>query len=142
MAIALNPDKEQLYILEEDRELPEEEQTRWFIRTLNAVQYYRAQDNVIELHATGRANDRETKTRILSGTQEMNALIDGIAGVENFKDEHGVDQNWPDRPNDAKRTFLSKLRPRWRRELAQAILGDSEVDEDDRKKLPSPPESA
>lgn len=140
MAIGLNPDKERIYVLEDDRELAEDQRTRWVYKLLSYPAYMSAQDNLVQFQSqkVARGQDSETRTLVLSGTQEKNTLINGLIRVENFFDEDGQLLHYPEAGTEAKVQWLSKVKPRWRAELAKAILGESDLEEADRKKLPSP----
>jgi len=140
MAIGLNPDRERTYILEDDRELPEDQHTRWIYKLLSYPAYMTAQDNLIQFESqkVTKGQVPETRTLVLSGTQEKNTLINGLIRVENFFDEDGRLLHYPEAGTEAKVQWLSHLKPRWRAELAKAILSDSDLEESDRKKLPSP----
>jgi hypothetical protein len=140
MARAISCDEEQVHVLTCDRGLPVSEQTRWFYRPLSADAYYAAQDGMVQVEqAAPRKGFRQRKggeavsrTLVLSGTHELNILLKGITRVENFLDKHGVQQVWPvDGGHAAKVAFLSKMQPDWRTELANAIAGSGELEEDE-----------
>lgn len=140
MARAISCDEEQVHVLTCDRSLPLSEQTRWFYRPLTADAYYEAQDGMVQVEqAAPRKGFRQKKggesvsrTLVLSGTHELNILLKGLRRVENFLDKHGVAQVWPaEGGREAKLAFLSKMQPDWRTELANAIAGSAELDEDE-----------
>jgi len=141
MAIAINPDDERVYILKEDRALPKDEQTLFFLRTLTARDYYRLKDGALEVRAPIR-NASETRTVFHTGTQEQEILLKGLLRWENLKDARGNEMTYPDgRDTEAKLRALSYLRPNWRKEISEVILADSEVTEQDEGNFASQPGS-
>jgi hypothetical protein len=141
MAIAINPDDERVYILREDRGLPKDEQTMFFLRTLTARDYYRLKDGALEVRAPIR-NASETRTVFHTGTQEQEILLKGLVRWENLKDGHGNELTYPDgRDSDAKLKALSYLRPNWRKEISEVILADSDLTEQDEGNFASQPGS-
>ena len=131
MARGMNPDKERVFVLKDDAELATEQQSRFFYKTLNAGAYYKNMDALVEFRGGGD----EQRTLVLSGSQERSILLDGLVRVENFYDEEGKLLQFPEKGTDLKMNFLSYLRPRWRREIAQAILADSQLDEKEERNL-------
>lgn len=128
MAIGLNPEKERVFLLKEDRELPVDQQTRWFFKLLRYDAYVRSQDGLVEFRGDPKTDDQ--RTIVLSGSQESTILCEGLIRCENFRDEDGTELQVPEgRDKNNKMKFLSYLKPAWRRELAQAILGDSDLGE-------------
>jgi hypothetical protein len=133
MATGMNPDKERVYVLKEDMDLPTEQQTRFIYKTLTAGAYYRSMDSLVEFRGGGDGG--EQRTIIQSGSQERQILLDGLVRVENLKDEDGRELQYPPKGADLKLNFLSFLRPRWRREIANAILADTRLDEKEERNL-------
>lgn len=141
MAIAINPDDERVYILKDDRKLPKDEQTFFYLRTLTARDYYRLKDGALEVRAPIR-NASETRTVFHTGTQEQEILLKGLLRWENLKDGHGNELQYPDGKDlDAKLKALSYLRPNWRKEISEVILADSDVTEEDEGNFASQPGS-
>lgn len=141
MAIAINPDDERVYVLKDDRALPANEQTMFYLKTLTARDYYRLKDGALEVRAPIR-NASETRTVFHTGTQEQEILLKGLIRWENLKDGHGDELHYPDgRDMDAKLKALSYLRPNWRREISEVILADSDVTEQDEGNFASQPGS-
>ena len=141
MAIAINPDDERVYILKDDRKLPKDEQTMFYLRTLTARDYYRLKDGALEVRAPIR-NASETRTVFHTGTQEQEILLKGLIRWENLKDARGNELVYPDgRDNDARLKALSYLRPNWRKEISEVILADSDVTEQDEGNFASQPGS-
>jgi hypothetical protein len=141
MAIAINPDDERVYILKEDRALPKDEQTLFFLRTLTARDYYRLKDGAMEVRAPIR-NAMETRTVFHSGTQEQEIMLKGLIRWENLKDGHGNVLSYPDgNDSNAKLKAMSYLRPNWRKEISEVILADSDVTEQDEGNFASQPGS-
>ena len=133
MAVALSPGEIREHVLEADRGLPPERQTRWKYRILSAEEYYRIQDGLVAREAGGRRKreDREGST-LRVGTLERDILLAGLAGVENFTDPEGAAVSWPSGRTD-RIGFLSRMLPAWRTELANAITGALELDEAERR---------
>jgi len=137
MARGRNPLKERTYILKTDRELATDQQSKFIYRTLPYETYTRTQDALIEFRGNPQSTD--ARTAIASGSQERDALLDGLMRVENYFDEDGTPWAWPEGSNAKTRQermqFLSTLLPEWRRELFQAILGDTEPTKEDEEDL-------
>lgn len=144
MARALNPDREIGFVLKEDRELAPAEQTVWYFRTLSAADHARIQDAAVLVEQDApqkgfRNATTATRTRILSGSQPLEVLLAGLVRVDNFLDDQGRAIPYPgDGKKEAKLAFLSRLKPAWRREIADAISGETELSEEEEGNSASP----
>ena len=123
MVIALTPGHEWDYICKCDRELPEEEQTVWRLRTLTEEQYRQLVDKLT-------TTDQESgELRFNLGSHIYRAVRYGLVGVKNFRDENGKEielvttQRGP-KPEHAvvRDEFIAKIPPQVRHELADAIV--------------------
>jgi len=121
MALSLNLNKVP-FILECDRDEPEEKQTTFYIRPLSAKQSATLQDSM-KFSGVGK---EATMQNIGSNTLDMVRI--GLVGWDNFKDEEGKDIKFL-KDMDAN---LDRLAVTYRYELAGKImelsnLGDEEV---------------
>lgn len=142
MATAIDPTHPFQYILEEDRLLPLEEQTVWYLKYLTSRERSVLEDGLINV-------ELKTQTSAMKMGSQSNAILKmGLVGVSNFKDAKGNPIEFPkgnsekvyglkldDCPTDE---FLSRIRAEWRRELANAIDAESEVKPEDLGKSVSP----
>jgi hypothetical protein len=115
------------YVLEEERSLPPEKQTRWHLRTLT---YSQAEDvGSIEVQQDQFGQRRITTNAIKWARLVLNF---GLHGWENFRDESGkeiefrVGSSCDHRalPND----ILDLIRPTWAIELADQIRNEANLD--------------
>ena len=127
MARALPISAEIPYVLKADRKLPPKEQTTWFVRTLPYEKYVQHQNDAVEMQRTeGPDGKVRAVTRVLTGSQERDALLEGTVRVENFLDAEGNAVPYP--KADAQRMeFWSRVLPEYRAEIARFILGEQEV---------------
>lgn len=142
MARGLNPRKERFLVLECDKNLPAEEQSRFYYRLLDYGQFTDAQDNLVEWVES--EDGAKNKTRVLNGTQERTVLLAGLIRFENFCDEDGNEIVYPAEQSNAetvkkaKLEALTALRPEWRKELARAILNAARPTEKQKGESVSP----
>jgi len=120
MPVAKNPFKEHVYVLLEDRGLPEEKQTRFYYKGLTAEQYYKLQDSLI----VSRGWSDDSVKEIRAGHAEFFILMNCLSKIENFFDEDGNELRWP-QDEEGRKRILSFLTPEQRRELANAISENS-----------------
>ena len=137
MARALNPDQPTPYVLKSDLRtdpitklpvVPPEEQTRWMIVPLDYAQHIASQNGVFEQRTEGRGRKAQSITRVLSGTQEKDTLLNGVRDVEQFLDHDGKAVSYPT-DTRGRMEFWTRVRPADRAEIARAILGESDLDE-------------
>jgi hypothetical protein len=129
MPIAISPDEEFEYVLEEDRDAAEDRRTVFYLKPMPADQYYRTQDGIFQSKPL-KGRRGETTQQVRTGYQEETVLLNGIARVEKFANRKGEVLRWPATGGrDDKIKFLSHLRPAHRRELFDAILGDATLPE-------------
>lgn len=133
MPIAIDPSKPWRYVLQCDLPCDADSRTVWLLRPLTVGQYAKLQDSIA-------AVDRESGTvRVTSGTQVIEALRLGLAGVERFNDAAGKEVPFTTKFNKTHSLdivtddFLNRLHPDWRDELARAITEHNTLSEDDRK---------
>lgn len=115
------------YVLEFEREEPEESQTKWLIRPLKWKERTEIQDGMIvtEFNMVGPKTKaaQQGVMRHLTGTQNRLAVERGLLEIENLKGPDGnvlvYNQNV-----DAKHreSVLDSLPLEWTRELAEQIL--------------------
>lgn len=119
MPIALNPRDTFDYVLECDRDLPEEQQTVFVLRGLTVAQEAKVSDSMI---STVAGSD---EIHMRAGSHALTILRMGLRGWRNFKDESGADVPFEEdksrRPRGISDECLDRLHPAWRTELANAI---------------------
>jgi hypothetical protein len=116
MAKALNPKKRHEYVLQKDRDLPENEQTTFLLRHLTAGE-----------HAS--VTDRFTRGEKHAGLVEAATL--GVAGWENLPDESGRTVPYPENGFGAM-DWLPQINVL---ELGNAVLNLSTLDRETLGKL-------
>lgn len=119
MAIAINLNQKE-YILESDRELPAEKQTKFFIKPLSAKQAAVLQDS---MKFSGEGTIMQNM-----GTNTLEMLKIGLVGWENFVDAEGNQIKFTKNMDEN----IDRLAVAYRYELASAIMelsnfGDKEV---------------
>jgi len=136
MAEALGIGEEYMYILEDDRDKPPEEQTRWYYKPLSYQVCCEIENSTVEYKGSGKSRSGDFSGRLLSGTVERKILQEGLTRVENFK-YNGEEIHLPDKSKGyrARDEFFSRIRPKWRKELANAIYEGLYLTEEDEKKI-------
>lgn len=133
MPIAITPNSTFDYVLKLDRDKPEDERTRFKLRSLTAAEQAKVEDQSASLSG-------ENEIRVRSGSTVLEALKMALVGWEGFKDQQGNDV--PFRSTTRKVNGvdvvqgdvanLDWLAPEWRRELAEAITARGRLTEEDR----------
>lgn len=134
MPIALDPKSTWDYVLECDR--GEERPTVFELKALSVRDEARLEDGHASVDRVANA------IRVSTGTTNLEALRAGLVGVRDFFDADGrpvlFDTDKQGRVSDS---FLERLHPDWRQELARAIADRVRLTEADRKNSPSAPAS-
>ena len=126
---ALDPKKEQVYVVKDDRALPDVEQVKWYFTPLSYRDRVDLQDSIV-VTLSDRASADMAQTVVKSGTQQKKVLLACVVKVEGLKDESGADVEYPTGNNEGKKMeFWSRIRPEFTREIADYILGLSEPKE-------------
>lgn len=118
MAVAINPNARETYVLEEDRALPETERTEWLLRPVTAGDFAEI----------GRKSAGEFFLADLG--------FAGLCGWNNFRDTDGRQVVYSP---EAART---RVAVRWIREIAVAVAALSRIREPDEKNSESPQPSS
>lgn len=126
MPIALDPKRVERYVLKCDREQPPEKQTVWLIRPLRVREMASVKNEALVM------DQKTQELRSHSGTSELTIVRTGLVGVENFRDQDGVDVKFLLSNGVVADAFLDRLANDWRVELSNAISKLSEVSESDR----------
>ena len=119
MPIALDPKSTFPYVLKDDRELPEAEQTVFELRGLTVSEEAAVSDSMILAH--GGTDELSFR----AGTHQLTILRMGLRRWSNFAGNDGkpvpfeVGKGYPRSVTDE---CLDRLLPRHRQELANAIL--------------------
>jgi hypothetical protein len=126
MPIALDPKATYEYVLEEDRKLPEEEQTVFTLRGLTVAEEARVADNMIA------SIPGQEEFAFRSGTHQLTVLRFGLRGWSNFKSATGSEVTFDigrGNPRQVTDEALDRLLPRHRQELVGAIMDRGSVTE-------------
>lgn len=123
--------KEYSYVLKEEHDKPEAEQTVWWYK-LADLDDQQASVDIIEFE--GDPNDKETLRTIYKPNIKAQAriLLNCLTRVENLKNDDGESVEWP-KANQYQKQFLASLPPAWRAELAGVFRQASTVSEDEAK---------
>ena len=118
MVIAKKIDVEHKYVLSCDRELPEQEQTVFYFKSLTLDQQYASIGNEMEYI---RSANGEVKTVMkIDKSGEIETLISCIVRIECLNDQDGNKVTWPT-DADGRQKVLSQLDGEHRAELAEII---------------------
>lgn len=128
MPIALNPKQTYFYVLDCDRSLPENEQTKFEIRGLTVAEEASVSDSMILAHSGG--DDFSFR----AGTHQLTVLRLGLRGWANFRDGEGQEvpfEMTKSHPRQVSDASLDRLAPEWRVEIMNAILDRGAVTEEE-----------
>ena len=133
-ALSLEPIE---YVLEFERDEPEENQTKWVIRPLRWKERAEIQDGVIvtEINMNGPKNiSQGGLMKHLGGTQARMAVEKGLESIINLQGPDGEIIKYEKSMNAKHREeVLDSLDPEWTRELAEKILKMSGLSKDEEK---------
>ena len=126
-----------VYVLDFEKNEPEEEQTKWHIRPLKWRERAEVQDGVIvtEISMMGpKTGQQHGLMKHLSGTQSRLAIEKGLVKIENLKGpndqiikyEKGMDPKY-------REEVLDSIPPEWTKEIAEQILKMSGLVKDEEK---------
>jgi len=119
------------YVPKCDRDLPEEEQTVFVLRYMDARQAAKMEDQAVEGAVSGKGTDTALKFR--SGSKVLQALEHGLRGWENFRDAQGNEIPFRENNGKPRPECFDAIPPSVRRELANVIIDGSEMTEDEEK---------
>lgn len=110
--------------LENTKKNPEEKknETVFLLKPLTVSQQANLRDNMYKVQGVGR----KRKEMFQTGTSEVDALVLGLVGWENFKNEAGADVTF-DKNNVP--AMLEMIPADARSELATKVRGEAEIDE-------------
>lgn len=126
MPIALDPKATFTYVLEDDRKLPQEEQTAFTLRGLTVAEEAKVADSMI----SSIPGQEELSFR--SGTHQLTVLRHGLRGWSNFLDPSGKEvpfETGKGSPRFVTDASLDRMFPRHRQELVGVILDRGSVTE-------------
>lgn len=127
MVIAADPRIPFDYILGIDRKKPRQEQTVFKLKILSPTEEAEIQDSGISM-----VKEQEFKFNL--GKKKIQILKAGLVGWNNFKDRDGKDVLFnTDKNGEPTDESLSRLRPEWRTELANAITEQNTMSEEEIK---------
>lgn len=124
-------DQEMLYVPKCDRDLPEEEQTKFILKPIGARDAASLQDNATETHLAGK--DGDTVMRMKSGSQALKALSLGVKGWMDFKGPDGNDIPWRENAGKPHPDVFDCIPASVRQELANVIIDGCEISEETEK---------
>lgn len=138
MAIAVNPKENREYVLEEDRGRPQEEQTVFILKNLTASELAKLEDSLtdysLKSSATGKElSPEDIKMSLNIGSQTLRVLRMGLVGWKNFKGEDGKDVSFMKQGETPREQNWDRLRPEWRREIANVITEQTKLTPDEVK---------
>jgi hypothetical protein len=118
---------ERPFVIESERSLPKEEQTRWFHRPL--TQRERAEIIDEYTRAYGKPGDEKEERRHANGSTLLAAVRYALLRVENFRDENNQDIHVPTNRNDRQAWdgFLDRIPYDVLTELGGAIFKSSSM---------------
>ena len=119
---ALDIDTPIEYVLKEEKKLDKDKQTVFILRPLSATKQAQLQDKLYDVEGMGK----QRKERLLTGTRMLELLREHLVGWTNFKDSSGADVPF-DEKNPTRN--IDRIPAPCRQELADAIAGESEVEE-------------
>jgi hypothetical protein len=130
---ALDPKKEQVYVVKSDRALPDAEQVKWYFVPLSYRDRVDLQDSIV-VTLSDRNTADQAQTIVKSGTQQKKVLLACVVKVEGLKDESGTEVEYPTGNNDSRKMeFWSRIPPEFTKEIADYILGLAEPKEAEAK---------
>jgi len=133
-ALSLEPT---VYVLEFERTVPSEDQTKWHIRPLKWKERAEIQDGMIvtEINMRGPKDGSQHGTmRHLSGTQAKLALEKGLLKIDNLIDDKGdVIKYVKSMPYTQREGILDRIPPEWVKEITDEILKMSGLQKDEEK---------
>lgn len=135
MPIAIDPREPYEYVLECDRDLPDDEQTRWKLKVLTLGELASLEDSLFRL------DPESGEARLLTGSHATKILKIGLLGWSGFRDANGDDVPFRTRTvgratgkrEEVTDECLERLHPDWRRELANAITEQARPTQGERK---------
>ena len=99
MVIAIYPDEERCYVTETDRQLPESEQTRWYLRVLTQIEKAALRDQRMSANAL-----RDAQIELRTGTKTYQCVKAALVRFENLRVRKAdgsivvVDPEWDEKP--------------------------------------------
>ena len=125
------------YVLKQDLELPESEQTSWHIRPLKFKEKAKIQDSSIVTHlgwAGAKGERKDAEMHHMTGTVAKMALEAGLVKIENLTDSNGNPVAFHQDQTPANREkVLDMIPPAWLKEIAEEILKISGMTEEEQK---------
>jgi hypothetical protein len=128
MPIALDPKATFTYVLEDDRKLPEEEQTAFTLRGLTVAEEAKVADSMI----SSIPGQEELSFR--SGTHQLTVLRHGLRSWANLLDANGKEvafETGRGSPRHVTDDCLDRILPRHRQELVGVILERGSISEEE-----------
>lgn len=135
MPIAIDPREPYEYVLECDRKLPDDEQTKFVLKVLTLGELANLEDSLF------RMDPGSGEAKLMTGSHAIKILKLGLRGWRNFNDANQQPVEFETRrtgtsagPRDeVTDSCLERLHPDWRRELANAITSQAKLNEEERK---------
>ena len=130
--IIVTPGSSRRYVLQDERDLPESEQSVFLLRALTLAQIMKIED------AAASVSPGDNTVNIRSGSSKVVALEQGLEGWENVRDANGNQIKFKGTKKKVKgetviqpdMETLSLIPPKYRNELAEEITNGSQLDEE------------
>ncbi|MCF8719211.1 hypothetical protein [Nitrospina gracilis] len=128
---AIDPSATFEYVPKCDRDLPEEAQTVFILKYMDARQAAKMEDQAVEGAVSSKGDD--TSLRFRSGSKVLQALEYGLRGWRNFQDKGGNEIPFRENNGKPRPENFDAIPPSVRRELANVIIDGSEMSEGEEK---------
>jgi hypothetical protein len=128
MPIALDPKATFEYVLEDDRQLEQGEQTIFTLRGLTVAEEAKVADSMIS------SIPGQEELTFRSGTHQLTILRHGLRGWRNFLNGEGAEvpfETTKGSPRQVTDECLDRLSPAHRQELVAAIMDRGTISEDE-----------
>ena len=139
MSYAIDTDYEKIFVLEEDRELEDNDPGKpvFILKHITSSESARIEDALIQGEVHTKKNKKETvsSTNYRVGTSTLMILDAGLIRWENLNTKDGKEIVWPSNKisKDERRNLYSKLTKDMRVEIANAITDMNQLTEEDVK---------
>lgn len=119
---AIDNTKPHEFVCKAERKLPPDERTVFMVKYIDPYTDAKLQDQIYNVSGVGS----NRKERLLSGTQAFEITKKFLCGWKNFLDENDDEVIFDEKSPEAN---IERLHPQVRRELAEHIRGDSDLEE-------------
>ena len=137
--LGINPEEPITKVLKCTRDWEPADQVRYTTGQMNAREYARYQDALIDMSFEGGGKKGKQKTKTVMKTAELSVdlLCKYLLNLENYyypeAGQPKLLELSPVSRFEARKAEVSRIAPDHRREIAETITGDSDLDEEDEK---------